>query len=83
MVMDEIASKKFNWPREIPVTIEGDPRLFMPDCDVSDEAKTTILSFRSKFADLPSAGIWENRTESDEELLVELGSGWRVFAAEQ
>lgn len=81
--MTEIASKKFNWPRDIPIIIKGDPRLFTPDYNVSDEARRTVESLSSRFADLPSAGIWENRTESDEELLVELGSRWRTFASEQ
>lgn len=83
MVMAEIASKKFSWPRDIPVIIEGDPRLFISDYNVSDQAKPTVESLCSRFADLPSAGIWENRTVSDEELLADLGSGWRVFASEQ
>ncbi len=34
---------------------------------------------RRRFADLPAFGIWADRTESDDELLEELGSGWRGF----
>jgi len=33
----------------------------------------------AKFADLPSSGIWADKTESDDELLEELGSGWRGY----
>ncbi|MFC2001396.1 hypothetical protein ACFLUZ_02700 [Chloroflexota bacterium] len=40
-------------------------------------------SFGSRFADLPAFGIWKDRTESDDELLEELGSGWRGFATEK
>lgn len=82
MVMAEIASKRFNWPREIPMVVAGDPGDFMPDCNIFSETETTVQSLRSKFADLPSAGIWENRAQSDEELLEELGSGWLGFATE-
>ncbi len=76
-----IASKEFSWPPEV---VEGDDSTqFAPEYVVKEEAgKTVVKSLRNKFADLPSAGIWENRAESDEELLEELGSGWRGFAAE-
>lgn len=81
MVMASIASIDFNWQ---PQVVEGDdPRVFTPKFVVREEAVLTVGFFRSKFADLPSAGIWENRTESDEELLEELGCGWRGFATEQ
>jgi len=81
MVMAEVASKKFNWRPEI---MEGDdPRIFTPDYVVAEEAEATVASLKSSFADLPSSGIWEDRTESDDELLEELGSGWRGFATEQ
>lgn len=83
MVMGEIASKKFNWPRDIPMVIEGDARIFMPDYNVSEEARPTVKWKNISFADLPSAGIWENRTESDDELLLEFGSRWRTFASEK
>ena len=80
MVMASIDSIKFNWK---PNIIKGDDvRVFAPNYIVREGAETTVQSFRSKFADLPSAGIWENRTESDEELLEEIGSGWRDFAAQ-
>ena len=81
MVMSEIASKKFNWRPEI---MEGDdPRVFMPDYAVAEEAETSVESLKSKFAQLPTFGMWADRTESDDELLEELGSGWRGFATEQ
>ncbi len=81
MVMATIASKDFNWRPEV---VEGDdPRKFIPDYVVTEEAETSEGSLKSKFADLPSAGIWADRTESVDELLEELGSGWRGFAAEQ
>lgn len=81
MVMAEVASKKFSWR---PKVVEGaDWRVFTPDYIVTEEAETSISFFKTKFADLPSAGIWANRTESDEELLEKLGSGWRGFATEQ
>lgn len=79
--MSEVASKTFNWS---PKIVKGDdPRVFVPDYTVKTEAALITKFFKSKFADLPSAGIWENRTESDEELLKELGSGWRGFATGQ
>jgi len=84
MVMASIASKDFNWqPNKVG---EGDdPRIFMPDYFVvaAEEAKTSVLFLKSKFADLPTFGLWADRTESDDELLGELGSGWRGFATEQ
>ena len=81
MVRESIASKKFNWN---PAVVEGDSqRIFTPNYVVREEAKTSVKSFKSKFADLPSSGIWADRTESDEELLEELGSGWQGFATEQ
>jgi len=81
MVMTEVASKKFNWQ---PNFVKGDdPRIFTSGYTVREEAVQSVGCYKSKFADLPSAGIWENRAESDEELLEELGSGWRGFATEQ
>ena len=47
------------------------------------EAETSVDSFKTKFVDLPAFGLWKDRKESVEELLEELGSGWRGFAAEQ
>ena len=58
-------------------------RIFKQDYMVMEEAETSEQSLKSKFADLPAFGIWKDRTESDDELLEELGSGWRGFAAEQ
>ena len=81
MVMAEVASKKFNWKPEV---IEGDdPRIFIPSYTVTEEAVPSVASFRTKFADLPTFGMWADLTESDDELLEELGSGWRGFATEQ
>ena len=81
MVMSEIASKKFNWKPEV---MEGDDtRVFTPNYVVTEEAVPSVESFRSKFADLPTFGMWADRKESDDELLEELGSGWRGFATEQ
>ena len=34
-----------------------------------------IKNCRTKFADLPSAGIWKDRTETDEELL---SGSWNI-----
>jgi len=81
MVTATISSKDFNW---CPEVVEGDdPRKFIPDYIVAEEAKTSEAYSKSKFAELPSSGIWADRPESDEELLEELGSGWRGFATEQ
>ncbi|MCK4830613.1 hypothetical protein KA005_83645 [bacterium] len=80
MVIDAIASKKYNWK---PDVIEGDnERIFAPNYSVTAEAVPVVESFRTKFADLPTFGIWADRKESDDELLKELGSGWRGFATE-
>ena len=81
MVMSEVESKRFNLRPEV---VEGDdPQIFIPDYTVTEEAETSEGYLKSKFADLPSSGIWADRTESDDELLEELGSGWRGFATEQ
>lgn len=81
MVMASVASKKFNWSPEV---VKGDDlRVFVPDYVVKEEAVLSARFFRSKFADLPTFGMWADRTESDDELLEELGSGWRGFATEQ
>ena len=32
------------------------------------------------FGEMPSAGIWADRKETDEEILKDLGDGWRGFA---
>ena len=81
MVMAEVASKRFNWPPE--VVAGDDPRIFIPGYTVTEQAEMSEGYLNSKFADLPSSGIWADRTESDDELLEELGSGWRGFATEQ
>ena len=71
----------FNWqPQKV---VGDDPSVFTLRYVVVEEAETLILSLKSKFSDLPSAGIWENRIESDDELLEQLGKGWRGFASEQ
>lgn len=82
MVMATTASIDFNW---IPNVVEGDdPRIFTPKYTVTGEAvPPSVESLRSKFADLPTFGMWADRKETDDELLEELGSGWREFAAEQ
>lgn len=84
MVMAKISSIDFNWYSRVPQVMGGDdPRKFVPDYVVTEEADTTEESLKSKFADLPAFGLWKDRKESDDELLEELGSGWRGFAAEQ
>ena len=78
MVMATISSKDFNWRPEF---VEGDdPEVFEAAYIILPAPKPAEGSFISRFADLPSAGIWADRTESDDELLEELGSGWRGFA---
>ncbi|MBL7119882.1 MAG: hypothetical protein ISS53_04295 [Dehalococcoidia bacterium] len=80
MVMELIASREYNWQ---PQVVEADdPQVFKPNYVVAEEAETCFVSFKTKFGDLPSSGIWADRTESDDELLEELGSGWRGFATE-
>lgn len=77
----EVFSKKFNWQ---PKVVKGDdPRIFERNYSVTEEAEKSEKSFKTKFADLPTFGMWADRTESDDELLEELGSGWRGFATEQ
>ena len=74
-----ISSKQFNWPPEV---VEGDdPKVFEPTYRILPVPKPEEGSFKSRFADLPAFGIWADRAESDEELLEQLGSGWREFAA--
>jgi len=81
MVMATISSKDFNWRPE--VVEGGSPEIFEPTYIIIPTPEPEVRFFRSRFADLPSAGIWADRAESDEELLEELGSGWRGFATEQ
>ncbi len=78
MVMAKISSKDFNWRPEL---VEGeDPTIFDPTYIILPAPEPEVGFYRNKFADLPSAGIWAERTVSDDELLEELGSGWRGFA---
>lgn len=78
MVRELIASRDFTWEGWRPVI--DDARIFTQEYKVIEEADTSKQSLKTKFADLPSAGIWADRAESDDELLEELGSGWRGFA---
>ena len=84
MVMSTISSKDFNWYSQVPQVMEGDdPQVFEPTYRILPAPKPQECFLKIRFADLPSAGIWADRTESDDELLEELGSGWRGFANEQ
>ena len=84
MVSTELDFKKFNWPPTVPIVVEAyDVRMFTRDYSMTGEAVPSVGFFKSKFADLPSSGIWADRKESDDELLEELGNGWRGFATEQ
>jgi hypothetical protein len=80
MVMATISSKDFNWRPEF-VEVD-DPKVFEPTYIILPAPKPEEGTFESRFAALPAFGIWKDRTESDEELLEELGSGWRRFATE-
>jgi len=80
MVTELIASRDFTWNGWRPEV--DDARIFKENYTVIEEAETVKEFFKTQFADLPSAGIWADRTQSDEELLEELGSGWRGFAKE-
>jgi len=80
MVMASIASIDFNWQ---PDVVKGDRRrVFTPNYVVKEEAFPTVDFFRSKFSDLPTFGMWTDRRETDDQLLEELGSGWRGFTSE-
>ena len=83
MVIAKIITEDTDWEPDYnirPEVIEGDnPLEFIPRYIATEEAETSSKSLKSKFADLPSAGIWADRTESDDELLEQLGSGWRGF----
>ena len=82
MVMAPNASKDFNWKPE--VVKADDPQLFWRDYVVAGEAATRPPLFvKTKFADLPSSGIWADRSETDDELLELLGGDWRDFGTEQ
>jgi len=78
MVMASIASKEYNWHPEI--IVGDDPRIFEPSYIILPSTEPTEGSFESSFVDLPAFGIWKDRKGSDDELLEELGSGWRGFA---
>jgi len=80
MVMVPMASIDFNWQPDI---VKGDdPQMFSPKYIVVEEARTTIGYLKTRFADLPSAGIWKDRIESNDELLEQLGGDWRSLAIE-
>lgn len=74
-----IASTDIKWKGKQPKV--DDARIFTPRYVVTEEVTTSVEFLKSKFTDLPAFGIWQDRTESDEELLEELGSGWRGFTA--
>ncbi len=81
MVMAQIASIEFNWKPDI---VEGDdPEVFMPKYVIMAASKPTFGYLKTRFADLPSSGIWEDRIESNDELLEQLGGDWRGLAIEQ
>lgn len=83
MVMAPIYSKDYDWYQKVPQFMEGDdPRVFEPTYRILPAPEPEVGFFKSRFADLPSSGIWADRTESDDELLEELGSGWQGFATE-
>ncbi|OGO30511.1 MAG: hypothetical protein A2Z29_11005 [Chloroflexi bacterium RBG_16_56_11] len=80
MVIELTASREFTWEGWRPKI--GEAQIFTQDYRVIEEAKTSEQSLKSKFSQLPAFGLWKDRKESDEELLEELGSGWRGFASE-
>lgn len=81
MVTELVASKEFNWKPDI---IEAeDKSAFISGYAVSVEAGITPIVFNSKFADLPSCGMWEDRKGSDDALLDKLGGNWSGFGSEQ
>jgi hypothetical protein len=81
MVTELVASKEFNWK---PFIIESDDKsAFVPSYDVSTEARSTPITFISRFADLPTSGMWRDRRESDIALLYKLGGNWSGFGGEQ
>ena len=55
----------------------------MNDIKLYCSGKASYGYVRQSFSTLPSAGIWADRAESDEELLEEFGDGWRGFAKEE
>ncbi len=78
MVMATIASRDFNWQPD--VVVADDPRVFARQYVVKEEA--TTRSLKGGFADIPSASIWQDRTETDSMLLEQLSGDWRGFAIE-
>lgn len=80
MVMELTASRDFTWEGWQPNI--GEAQIFTQDYIVIEEAITSEQSLKSKFADLPAFGLWKDRKESDDEILEELGIGWRGFATE-
>lgn len=81
MVTELIASKEFNWKPEI---IEAeDKSVFIPGYVVSTEAGNTPVVFNSKFADLPTSGMWGDLEESDDTLLDKLAGDWSGFGSER
>ena len=81
---DSIASRGYNWYSQVPQVMKGDnTEVFKPTYIILPAPEPEVGFFETRFADLPSAGIWADRTESDDELLEELSSGWRGFATEQ
>lgn len=67
----------FDWTPTILSVDDG--RELLPNYRVAGEAGSTTLSVRPRAEDLPSFGMWADRTETDEELLEKLGGDWREF----
>jgi len=44
--------------------------------EVPFNARGYFLAYRQSFATMPAFGMWADRRESDEELLLRLGSQW-------
>ena len=44
--------------------------------EVPFNARSYFLAYRQSFATMPAFGMWADRRESDEELLLRLGSQW-------
>ena len=81
MVMAPIDSVKFNWR---PLVVEADdPEVFTPRYVVTEEAETRLVYVKSRFAELPSATVWADRAENDDELLEHLAGDWRGFGNDQ
>lgn len=65
----------FDWTPTIFSADNG--RDLLPNYRVTAEAGRTTLFVRPRFQDLPSFGMWADRTETDEELLERLRGDWR------